>query len=83
MRKRRLSRFQLDALVVIEINKHGKPYRVQNEAYRLLKSSFAGRNAVVIEISDPGQVDDPFVGMDIRNIRYPFGVGNICCFYFW
>ena len=52
MRKRRLSRFQLDTLVVIEINK--------------------------IEISDHGQIDDPFVCMDIRNICYPFLVGIIC-----
>ncbi len=52
MRKRRLSRFQLDALVVIKINK--------------------------IEISDHGQIDDPFVCMDIRNICHPFLVGSIC-----
>ena len=44
---------------------------MSNQACRLLNSSFIGHNAVVKEISVHGQVNNSFVGLDIRNICYP------------
>lgn len=41
---------------------------MSNQARRLLNSGFIGHNAVVKEISVHGQVNNSFVGLDIRNI---------------
>ena len=41
-------------------------------------SRLVGHNTAVVKVSNHGQVEDPFAGMDIRNIRYPFFIGRIC-----
>ena len=51
---------------------------VQDQIYRLLRSRLISYNAVVIEIPDHGQIQYALLGVDVRDIRYPFSVRPIC-----
>ena len=57
---------------------HCQSDRVQDKVDCLLCSCLVGYDAVVIKISDHGQVQHTFLGVDIGNIRDPFGIWSIC-----
>ena len=57
---------------------HGQTNGVQNQIHRLFRSGFVGHNAVVIEVPDHGQVQYALLGVDVRDVRYPFAVGLVC-----
>ena len=43
-----------------------------------LSSGLISHDAVVIEIPDHGQIQDTLLGVDVRDVRYPFAVGPVC-----
>ncbi len=50
----------------------------QHQIHRLLGSSLVSYDAVVVEVTDHGQIQHTLLGLDIRNIGYPFAVGSVC-----
>ena len=51
---------------------------VQDQIHRLLSSGLISHDTVVIEIPDHGQIQDTLLGVDVRDVRYPFSVRPIC-----
>ena len=56
---------------------HCQTNGVQNQIHRLFRSGFVSYNAVVIEVPDHGQVQHALLGVDVRDVCYPFAVGFI------
>ena len=57
---------------------HRQTDGVQDQIHRLLSSGLISHDAVVIEIPDHGQIQDTLLGVDVRDVRYPFFVWPIC-----
>ena len=57
---------------------HGQADGVQNQIHRLLCFGLVSHNAVVVEITDYGQVQNTLLCVDVRDVRDPFAVGSIC-----
>ena len=56
---------------------HGKTDGVQHQIHCLLGPCVICHDSVVVQVSDYVQLQDALPGMDIRNIRYPLGIGPI------
>ena len=57
---------------------HCQPNRIQHKIHRLVCCCFIRHNAVVIQITDHGQIQYALFGMNIRNVCYPFCIGIVC-----
>ena len=77
----------LKALVAVELQLHGDPLflfphgktnGVQHQIHRLLRSGLVGRDTVIVEVTDHGQIQHTLLRLDVRNICYPFAVGPVC-----
>ena len=75
----------MKALVTVELQLSGdllfslsRLYRIKYKADRLLCTGFVCNNAVVIQITDDGQVQYTLRGVNIRNIRRPLQVRSVC-----
>ena len=55
---------------------HGQANGVQNQIDCLLCCSFVSYDAVVVEVPDHRQVQYALIGVDIRDVRYPFVLGQ-------
>ena len=51
--------------------------RVQHQIHRLLCAGFVGNDAVVIKVTNHGQIQYALLCVDVRNICYPFAVGPV------
>ena len=56
---------------------HCQPDRIQNKIDCLPGGRVVGHNAVVVQITDHGQMQYTFLGVDIRNICDPFAVRSV------
>ena len=56
----------------------GSPYGIQNEKDRLLRAGLVGNDAVVIKVTDDGEVEKPLPRADVGNVRYPLLVRSLC-----
>ncbi len=52
--------------------------RVCNEFRSLPDRRLVRDNAVVVEVSDDGQIKNSFTGLDVRDIGYPFLIRTLC-----
>lgn len=53
---------------------HGQTNGIQDQIYRLLRPSFVGNNAVVIQVTNHRRVQHTLLCLDVRNVGHPLGV---------
>ena len=56
---------------------HGKMDRIQHQVHRLIVPGLVGHNTPVIEVTDHRQIQHTLFGVDVRDIRHPFGVSFV------
>lgn len=52
---------------------------IQHQIYVLLCAGSVGNNAVVIKVTNDGQIEKALSGSDVRNICYPLLVRSLGC----
>ena len=50
---------------------------IQHKIDVLFRACFVCNNAVVIEITNNGEIEEALSGSDVRNICYPFLIGTL------
>ena len=56
---------------------HGKMDRIQHQVHRLIGPGLVSHNTPVIEVTDHRQIQHTLFGVDVRDIRHPFGVSFV------
>ena len=57
---------------------HGQPDGIQDQICRLPCTSLVSHDAVVVEVTDYGQLQHTLPGMDVRDVHDPFAVRPVC-----
>ena len=57
---------------------HRQADGIQDQTYGLGTCRFISYDAVVIKVSDHGQIEDTLSGVNVRDICDPFGVWPVC-----